>query len=398
MIKVAPFAAGDVFRFMALNIRRHIMVADSAQFAEAVAHMLTRRPLSYQVQLVPDGSVLREIEHSRPALAILSASDHHRKLCRQIKRRFDDLPVLILADPDALDGAVKAGADDVAPLPPREAEIRHRVETLVQLHERILALESHNRELELALEAQQAELEILRRESRDIGVLKRSIKENVMHEIKTPLLQMKSAITMLDVEMRDAPELERFYKFLDYATQAVSRLEGIVQNIAQLAAAFSFKSEPFRVIDAANTALRQLGRSWTAAKKVSQIEVQISEKLPLVQADRNGIGQVLYQLAENALKFSPEGQPVRIVAVPENDGVRVAVIDWGIGIDPELLRTIFEEFYMIDPSSTRPYGGVGVGLAVVKVILDSLGIEIEVRSIPSEGSEFSFRLPYAPLD
>ncbi len=237
-------------------------------------------------------------------------------------------------------------------------------------------------------------------EAREIAILKRSIKDHVMHEIRTPMLQVKSAISSLDAEIRtrfgdSGEDAEGMLRLINYATQATSRLNDVIQNINQLALSFALKSEPFRLIDSLTVAQRQLGRSWSAGKHVHRVVSTIAEDLALVQGDRNAIGQVLYQLIENGLKFSPEGSPVTVSADMGKAEMRVRVTDLGIGIDPEKKHWIFQEFYIVDSETTRSYNGAGVGLAIVKLILDRMKCEITVKSSPNQGSEFSFTLPYA---
>jgi signal transduction histidine kinase len=103
----------------------------------------------------------------------------------------------------------------------------------------------------------------------------------------------------------------------------------------------------------------------------------------------------LQLLIDTALKFS-EGE-VEVRLWHENDQVHIAVSDQGIGIAHDKLEAIFETFYQIDNSSTRRYGGVGVGLAIVRLILERHHVEIGVESTEGKGSTFSFALPVAVL-
>jgi signal transduction histidine kinase len=126
---------------------------------------------------------------------------------------------------------------------------------------------------------------------------------------------------------------------------------------------------------------------------VERITMKLEANLPAVQADKQGISTVLQLLMDNALKFSKD--IVEVTAVHVDDQVRVAVVDHGIGIAKDQLGLIFDSFYQVEHSSTRRYGGTGVGLAIAKLILDHHGSQIMVDTEVGKGSTFSFLLPIA---
>jgi signal transduction histidine kinase len=125
----------------------------------------------------------------------------------------------------------------------------------------------------------------------------------------------------------------------------------------------------------------------------------IDSDLPPIMADKQGLSTVLQQLLDNALKFSEKnGKDVEVIGKREGDKAYIAVRDYGIGIPEDKLKNIFDLFYQVDSSSTRPYGGLGVGLALVKLILEHHGTKIEVISQLDEGSTFYFYLPIATIE
>jgi len=282
----------------------------------------------------------------------------------------------------------ESGADDAFPIPLRDVDMRHMA-TIIQLKRQISQLEG-----ELAERNQQINQANLGK--RELSILKDSIVNNVSHELRTPLLQVKSAVAMLDAEVKAKPELHDMSRLMGFATQATSRLESVIQNISLLAASLSLKVEPMRLADSVKIAIRQLGRQWAVSGDMNRVKVFVDD-VPLVLGDRSGIAQVLQQLIDNALKFSPGGGAVEIRAVhtPDDNMVRIAVSDPGIGLESDQIERIFQEFYQVDQGSTRRFGGTGIGLAIVKLILDNLGIEITVESKPGIGSTFSFALPVA---
>ncbi|HEX2524019.1 MAG TPA: ATP-binding protein, partial [Terriglobia bacterium] len=132
-----------------------------------------------------------------------------------------------------------------------------------------------------------------------------------------------------------------------------------------------------------------------AHSKRQEIVSRIAEALPILRADRGRLRQVLINLLDNAVKFTPEkGRIVLEVALASHDkGISVHVRDSGIGIPPSDLPRIFERFYRVDKARSREQGGTGLGLSIVKHIVEAHGGEIEVRSTVGQGSEFCFTLP-----
>jgi signal transduction histidine kinase len=117
--------------------------------------------------------------------------------------------------------------------------------------------------------------------------------------------------------------------------------------------------------------------------------------LPQVLADPRRARQVLRNLVENAVKYSPGGGPVTISTKAGNGYVQVSVADRGIGIEEKDLDRIFDRFYQVDSASTRQVGGSGLGLAICKAIVEAHDGEIWAESQPGMGSTFHFTLPIA---
>jgi signal transduction histidine kinase len=123
------------------------------------------------------------------------------------------------------------------------------------------------------------------------------------------------------------------------------------------------------------------------------LELSLPAQLPKVRADEEKIGWVLMQLLDNAIKFNATGGRVITDARLDNDIVTIAVTDTGIGIPEDRVQDIFEPFHQLDGSATRRYGGTGLGLTMVRRILDAHGADIRVRSVVGRGSRFEFSLP-----
>ncbi len=240
-----------------------------------------------------------------------------------------------------------------------------------------------------ALQNHRREVQAIQQDKDEITLLKNAIVRNVSHELKTPLLQVKSAVALLAESNKGEDRIT------EMAVQATARLEGVINNITQLADILDINLGPVIVRESIDQAIRKLRRSWEHKSAFKRIQVHVEPNLPLVTAGKQGLGMVLQQLLDNALKFS-DGE-VQLSAELMPDGVRISVQDCGIGIAEHELEQIFESFYQVDSSSTRPYGGTGVGLAIVQLIADKHNVEIHVDSTLGEGSTFWFLLPISKL-
>jgi signal transduction histidine kinase len=257
---------------------------------------------------------------------------------------------------------------------------------LLKMRARLMALETENAQIK----AENARLTQVGKsaQDQDLDVLRTAIIHNVGHELKTPLLQIKTAVN----GMGDDPTNPRY---LDFAVQATARLEEVVQNIGQIAQSTKITLDAALLRDSVDYALRNLRHSWRYKDHVHRVQVNLPPNLPPVLMDKRAIGTVLHLLTDNALKFS-DGE-VNISAKRERDKLRVSVADSGIGIPTKMREEIFELFVQGDPKSTRKFGGVGIGLYLVRLIIERHQTEMIVKSRPGRGSTFSFTLPVVEL-
>jgi signal transduction histidine kinase len=139
------------------------------------------------------------------------------------------------------------------------------------------------------------------------------------------------------------------------------------------------------------------GQAQASAKSIN-FSLESPENLPVVQADEEKIAWVITQLLDNALKFTPKGGNIVLGVEVDNNLVMISISDNGIGIPFEKIPHVFEPFYQIDGSSTRKAGGMGLGLALVKKIIEAHGSVINLSSTAGKGSRFEFVLKKANLD
>ncbi len=135
---------------------------------------------------------------------------------------------------------------------------------------------------------------------------------------------------------------------------------------------------------------------WMRGRKELTIETAIGGDLPPLRTDRGKLAQILVNLLANAIKFTPEGGRIALEARRAGEDVLVTISDTGIGIPARELDRIFDEFHQVDGSSSRAYGGTGLGLALVRTLARMLEGDVSVESTEGVGSTFTLRLPARP--
>ena len=232
-------------------------------------------------------------------------------------------------------------------------------------------------------------------DERAVEQLKSDFVSTVSHELRTPLAAIYgAAMTLRREDVSLAPDQEE--GMLSVIAGESERLARIVNDIllasrldsgaAQVSIASVDASDLARTVLASAEAHLPLG-----------IELVLSAPLPgpTVAADPDGLRQVLVNLVENAVKYSPDGGRVELEIDPVDGRVRFAVHDRGLGIPPAEHDRIFEKFYRLDPNLARGVGGTGLGLYISREIVRRMGGRIRVESEPGRGSTFSFDLPQA---
>jgi two-component system phosphate regulon sensor histidine kinase PhoR len=217
---------------------------------------------------------------------------------------------------------------------------------------------------------------------------------NVSHELRTPITNIKGYVeTLLQVEL-DEPAQQR--RFLEIIHRNTLRLSGIVEDILTLAfleepeARHTLERKSFCAREATTAVAEDLGSAANVRGMRLLIEGDTEAK---IFANRPLVEQALANLISNAIKYSSENQPIRVVIATVGPNTRLSVIDRGPGIATKHVARIFERFYRIDKARTRTQGGTGLGLAIVKHIATIHGGRVEVESQIGEGSRFHLILP-----
>ena len=217
---------------------------------------------------------------------------------------------------------------------------------------------------------------------------------NLAHEIKTPIFTSQSYIlTLLDGALKDETVNK---KYLKTASKAIERLNLIVKDLDLITKIESGQSNlnknHFDIIDLIQNVFEMLDYS-AKKKKIELIVDKENEIGTMVKADKEKIEQVLTNLVDNSIKYGKENGTTEVVVQNLNKNkVIVRVTDNGLGFEKENYNRIFERFFRIDKSGSRSSGGSGLGLSIVKHIIDSHDEKIYVESELGVGSEFSFSL------
>ncbi|MBE0682840.1 MAG: hypothetical protein IH589_13095 [Anaerolineales bacterium] len=264
-------------------------------------------------------------------------------------------------------------------------------EQIIQLR---AALQAANRNLEQRVKDRTADLnEALNRLS-ELSQMKANFVANISHELRTPLTHIKGYLELLVTESLGKLSGEQRHA-LQVSQKAGARLEGMIEDLIMFSLAsrgeMSMKLERVdirRIISlAAKSALTK------AEERGVRVLAAVSENIPPVQADSEKVGWVINQLLDNGIKFTPSGGSVIIDLKEEgNNLVQVSITDTGIGIPQSRMKEIFEPFHQLDGSSTRHYGGTGLGLSLVRQIIEAHGSLLDVQSVEGKGTTFKFPL------
>ncbi len=220
--------------------------------------------------------------------------------------------------------------------------------------------------------------------------LRRNMVSDVAHELRTPLTNIRGYLEAAKdgLVQPDGALVDNLYE----EAILLSRLVNDLQELALAEAGqLHLERRPVQVADVIRTTVDVFNPC--AEARDTSLVVRVPDDLPLVEADPHRVGQVLRNLLNNALDFTPQGGQVTLTAWPDRKWVSVQVCDTGPGIAPEHLPYVFERFYRADKSRTRATGGAGLGLAIVKQLVEAHGGRVWVESTLGAGTTFGFTLP-----
>ena len=227
-------------------------------------------------------------------------------------------------------------------------------------------------------------------ELRRLSTLRADFVSLVSHEVRTPLAAVIGSARTLEQRWRDLTPEQRdaFLALIADETDRLSALVGEVLDTSRIeAGTFSYS---FGDVDLAGLVTETIAAAELARDTV-RVRSDVPDVLPPVRGDPRRLRQVLTNLIDNAVKYSPEGSPVEVRAVAFNGSIRIEVADHGPGIEPEDQDVIFEKFGRVHGTSSKP--GTGLGLYIARAIVDAHGGSLTVSSSLGAGSTFTLELP-----
>lgn len=256
------------------------------------------------------------------------------------------------------------------------------------------ALAHSNQRLENQVQQRTAQLQNALVKLTELNQLKLNFISNVSHELRMPMQFLIGYLDLLGDGTLGSLSGEQ-HKALTSMQRASQQLKRLIEDLLQFSSAANgeipLDMAPITLDLPVTTAVSQ------TQPKANARHIRLKNKLyphiPQVIADNQKIAWVVEQFIDNAIKFTPPGGKIKVETTPRRGDVTVKVMDTGIGIPEKRIDEIFEPFHQLDGSSTRNYGGTGLGLALARNIVEAHGAAIEVRSKVGEGSCFSFSLP-----
>lgn len=237
---------------------------------------------------------------------------------------------------------------------------------------------------------------VLRDMSREHEVerMKTEFLTNVSHELRTPLTPIIGFAELM--ARRDVPG-DQAREFAVSILDSARRLERIVAMLVDFSAIEAGRlpvaTHPLPV----RSLVEETVHGWRERNERHRFQTEVPDGLPAADVDGSLFRRMLDELLDNAVKYSPDGGPVTVSVSPENSGqrrmLRIEVADRGIGIEPEDLAGIFQDFRQVDASNTRAFGGLGLGLTFVKRLAEAHGGQVQAVSEPGRGSTFGFTVP-----
>jgi len=264
-------------------------------------------------------------------------------------------------------------------------------EQILQLH---TALQQSNLKLEQRVKERTQELQSALNKLAELNQLKSNFISNVSHELRTPLTHIRGYLDLMNEGSLGELSKEQAVA-MDVMLRSEARLEELIEKMIEFSmearGQLTLLIKPADFKEVVERAMKQV--RIKAANRGLDLSTELRDGPCLVSMDDEKIQWAVMELVDNAIKFTHSGGKIRVGLDWDDDFAQFYVIDTGIGISPERLTEIFEPYHQLDGSSTRRYGGIGLGLALVKKIVEAHGSNVDVTSNVGEGTYVQFQLP-----
>jgi signal transduction histidine kinase len=272
-----------------------------------------------------------------------------------------------------------------------------REELMAEIQQKNRDLERHSAELEATVAQRTVELKQAMEAAKAANRAKSGFLANMSHELRTPLNAIIGYSEMLIEDAEDegnedaAGDLKKIHSAGTHLLSLISDVLDLAKIEAGKTSIYLETFEVPRMVDDVVSTIDTLVK-----KNGNRLKVEVDEAIGEMRADITKVRQALFNLLSNAAKFTHEGVVGLVVQGEQEDGVdwiRMSVSDSGIGIPPEKIDQVFDEFSQADETTTRDYGGTGLGLPISRRFCQMMGGDITVESAVGEGSTFMIRLP-----
>ena len=363
-----------------------LIVDDNSNNRAAISYWLDEE--NYEILHAVDGvSALKIIEAFIPDIILL---DYHLpgmdgvEVCQKIRanKKLPFIPIIMTTTyaPEASIMALEQGADEFIVMPIMPSELTSRLRAMIRLKKAV---------------SDSAELIKQNKKLQELDKIKSNFVSKVSHELKTPL---QSVLGYTDILM-EGLQGELNYQQKLMIKQIREGGEQLLNIISQLLdfeniekGDFSVNTEVFSVENIFNHLSQVMDP--LAIKKNIKLNFVLEDKNTELESDKNIVERILMNIISNSIKFSNENTKILISAKDLNEEIiEFKIIDEGIGISKSNISYIFDKFWQADDSITRAYGGLGIGLALVKKLVTVLGGKITVDSKPNKGAVFKVILP-----
>jgi len=223
--------------------------------------------------------------------------------------------------------------------------------------------------------------------------IKSDFVSSVSHEFKTPLTSIRALTErMKNGKVNDRGKMQQYFSIISHDVDKLTRLVSNVLNFSKIEE--GRKEYEFRVTDTAEWITQTVNDYRKAGiQKEIDIHLHVAENIPPLKMDPDALSQSVYNLLDNAVKFSDENTRIDVSLASSKQQVTLKIADQGIGIDREDLRYIFDKFYQGKNALKKSVQGTGLGLTLVKHTVEAHGGKISIESNVGKGTTFTFRIP-----